>query len=100
MVVPTLVTTMVYSLGSSIKDVTLFLTNFYPLLLVTLCHASQDLLKVRHTPRTPPPIFSSTKSQDKNPLYKNLSQWFAGFLFGCFVWKVLSGGLFFRSPFC
>src|SRR6218665_2546124 len=91
-------------MGSSIKYVTLFLANFEPPPPVTLCHTSRDPPKVRHTSRTPP-IFSrpSTKNLDKNPLYKfslNCSRGFlfGGFVRGSFVWKVLFGVVFIRSP--
>src|SRR6218665_3215378 len=58
-------------MGPSIKYVTLFLANFDPLPLVTLCHTSRDPSKVRHTSRTSP-IFNrpSTKIPDKSLLYK------------------------------
>src|SRR6218665_1622586 len=82
--------------GPSIKYVTLFLANFYPLFPVTLCHTSRT-----------PTIFSmpSTKNQDKSPLYKfslNCSRGFlsGSFVRGSFVWKVLSGVAFVRLPFC
>src|SRR6218665_3937605 len=52
-----------------------------------------------------PPIFyrPSTKKPDKNPLNKfslNCSRGFlsGGFVRGSFVWKVLSGVVFVRSP--
>ena len=92
--------------GPSIKYVTLFLANFYPL---PLSHFVTN-------PGTPPestshisdpPIFSrpSTKTPDKSPLYKfslNCSRGFlsGGSVRGSFVWKVLSGLIFVRSPFC
>src|SRR6218665_3710642 len=54
-----------------------------------------------------PPIFSrpSTKTPDKNPLYKfshNCSRGFlsCGFVRRYFVWKILSGVVFVCSPFC
>jgi len=53
------------------------------------------------------PIFSRpcTKNADKTPLYTfslNYSRGFCpgGFVRGSFVWKVLSGVIFVRSPFC
>src|SRR6218665_1581859 len=79
----------------------LFFANFCP--PVTLCHTSRHPQKVPHTP--PPPIFSrpSTKNPDKSPLYKFSLNCSRGFLFGSFVrgsfvWKVLSGVVFIRSP--
>src|SRR6218665_2951297 len=57
---------------ASIKYVTLFLTNFYPS-PVTLCHTSR-YTPLKYVTHLGPPIFSSTKSPDKNPMYKNLSQ--------------------------
>src|SRR6218665_1253465 len=59
--------------GPSIKYVTLFLANFYPLPPVTLRHTSRDPPKVRHTTRTRPPPISrrpSTKTRTKDLLYK------------------------------
>src|SRR6218665_2158300 len=74
-----------------------------------LCHTLSHIpgpLKVRHKSRTPP-IFSrpSTKNPNKSLLYKfslNCSWRFlsGGFCQGSFVWKVLSGMVFVRSPFC
>src|SRR6218665_1218622 len=70
-------------MGPSIKYVTLFLTNFYPL---PLSHSVTHL---------GPPIFISIESPVKNPLYRislNGSRGFcSGFCSGFFVWKVLSG---------
>src|SRR6218665_360501 len=92
-------------MGPSIKYVMLFLANFNPPPPVTLCHTSRDPPKVRHTSRTPPPIFSrpSTKKPGQKPPVQILSQLFAGIFFGgfdrgSFVWKVLSGVVFIRSP--
>src|SRR6218665_913121 len=92
-------------MGPSIKYVTLFLANFdTPSPCHTLSHIPGPP-KVRHTSRTP--IFSrhSTKNSDKNPLCKFSLNCSRGFLFGGFVrgslvWKVLSGVVFVRSPFC
>src|SRR6218665_4096627 len=81
----------------------LFLANFDPPSPChTLSHIPRPPKIVRHTSWTPSPIFSrpSTKSPDKSPLYKfslNCSRGFVrGFL--SFVWKVLSGVVFVRSP--
>src|SRR6218665_1056049 len=91
--------------GPSIKYVTLFLANFYPLFLSHfITHPGTP--KVRHTSRDPP-IFSrpSTKNSDKSPLYKfslNCLRGFCpgGFVRGSLVWKVLSGVVFVHSFFC
>src|SRR6218665_401187 len=68
------------TLGPSIKYVTLFLSNFNSLPCHTLSHI-QGLPKVRHTSRTPPPIFSrpSTKTRTKYPCTNFLSIVHAGF---------------------
>src|SRR6218665_3402517 len=85
----------------SIKYVTLFLANFNP--SVILCHTPRDPQK--YVTHLGPHIFSrpSTKRPDKSTLYKfslNYSQRFlSGVFVGGFVWKVLSGVDFFRSPF-
>src|SRR6218665_348813 len=82
--------------GPSIKYVTLFLANFYPLPSVTLRHTSRDPPKVRHTSRTPPICRRpSTKNWDKSPLVQILSQLFAR----NFVRGVLSEGLL-SGRFC
>src|SRR6218665_1646241 len=72
----------------SIKYVTLFLTNFDPLSHVTLCHTSRDPLK--YVTHLGPPIFSSTKKPDKNPLYKVSLNGSWGFCLG-FCSGLLSG---------
>src|SRR6218665_890809 len=82
--------------------------QFLPPPPVTLCHTFRDLPKVRHTSRTPSPIFSrpSTTKPGQKPLVQILSQLFArvfvrgGFVRGSFVLKVLSRVVFVRSPFC
>src|SRR6218665_149722 len=63
---------------------------------VTLCHPSWDPPKVRHTSRTPSPIFirPSTKKQTKATCTDSLncSRWLlsGACVRGSFVWKVLS----------
>src|SRR6218665_1939275 len=85
--------------------VKLFSANFDPLPCYTLSHITGPP-KVRYTSRTPPRFCRpSTKHLDKSPLYKfslNCSRGFlsGGFVRGSFVWKVLSGVVFVRSPFC
>jgi len=75
-------------------------------LAVTLCHTFRDPPEVRHTSRTPPNFSRpSTKNPDKSPRYKfslNCLRGFlsGGFVRGSFVWKILSGVAFVRSPFC
>src|SRR6218665_3834372 len=74
--------------GPSIKYVTLFLANFDPHLPChTLSHIPGTPPKVRHTSRTPPPIFNrpSTKILDKSPLYKFYLNCSRRFLSGGFV---------------
>src|SRR6218665_1869994 len=87
--------------GLSIKYVTLFLANFDPPSPYhTLSHIPGPPKSMSHI--SDPPIFSrpSTKNPDKSPLYK-FSQLFArAFVRGSFVWKVLSGVVFVRTPFC
>src|SRR6218665_2726750 len=75
----------------------LFLANFYPSSPLShfVTHPGTPS-NVRHTPRTPPPIFRrpSTKHSDKSPFVQILSQLFAGFFVrGSFVHenKVSSG---------
>src|SRR6218665_2078995 len=85
-------------LGPSIKYVTLFLANFYhPAPCHTSSHIPGPPSKVRHTSRTPPPIFRrpSTKNPDKSPLVQILSQLFTGFFYP----GGLSGGLL-SGRFC
>src|SRR6218665_2042472 len=88
----------------SIKYVTLFLANFYPLPSVTLRHTSREPPKVRHTSRIPP-IFRrpSTKNPDKSPLYKfclNCSRGFCpGILSGVFCLEGFVWGGFCPFPF-
>ena len=69
--------------------------QFYP---PPLCHTSSHISgpsppKVRHTSRTPSPIFKrpSTKNPDKSPLVQIMSQLFAGvFVRGVFSESLLS----------
>src|SRR6218665_4044208 len=87
--------------GPSIKYVTLF----WPILTpppVTLCHTSRDPLKVRHTSRTTPPIFSrpSTKTQTKAPCTNSLSIVRRGFCPGGFVRGVFCLEDFVWGGFC
>src|SRR6218665_43403 len=89
------------SRGPFIKYVTLLWANFYPL---PLSHFVTP--KSTSHISDPPPIFSrpSTKNPDKSPLYKfslNCSQRFCpgDFVRESFVWKVLSGVVYVRSPF-
>src|SRR6218665_2914181 len=91
----------------SIKYITLFLANFDPPPSVTLCHTSRDPQKVRHTSRTPLRFLVDLvqKTRTKVPCTDSLSivsRGFCrgGFVRGSFVWKVLSGVVFVRSPFC
>src|SRR6218665_1069465 len=91
--------------GPSIKYVTLFLDNFDPLPCHTLSHIP-GLPKKGTSHISDPPIFSrpSTKT-GQNPAVQILSIVCAGFCPGGFVrgslvWKVLSGVVFVRSPFC
>src|SRR6218665_702168 len=92
--------------GPSIKYVTLFLANFDPLPLSHFIRHPGTPPKVRHTSRTPP-IFSRPivqKTRTKAPCTNSLSIVRGGFVRGScqgsFVWKVLSGVVFVRSPFC
>src|SRR6218665_3441591 len=84
-------------MGPSIKYVTLFLANFYPLSPVTLCHTSRNQKYVTHLG---PPIFSrpSTKNSDKNPLYKFSLNCSRVFFKRSLVWKILFRVVFVRSP--
>src|SRR6218665_1358225 len=74
---------------------------FWPILTPSLCHTLSHIpgppgKKVRHTSRTPFPIFSrpSTKNPDKSPLYKFFLNCSRGFLS-----RVLSEGLL-SGRFC
>src|SRR6218665_1675921 len=89
--------------GPSIKYVTLFLANFYPLPLSQfVTHPGTPLGKyVTHL--GPSPIFRrlSTKNLDKAPLYKFCMNCSRGYLSGGFcqrVFSCLEG--FVRSGFC
>src|SRR6218665_160765 len=87
--------------GPSIKFVTLFLANFdSPFPCHTLSHIRDPIKSTSHI--LDPPIVSmpSTKNSDKNPLYKFSLNCSRGFCSGVLVWKVLSGVVFVRSPFC
>ena len=86
--------------GPSIKYVMLFLSNILaPSSCDTLSHIPKPPKSMSHI--LDPQIFSrpSTKNLDKSPLYKfslNCSR----ICQGSSVWKVLSGVIFVRSPFC
>ena len=75
---------------------------------VTLCHTSRDPIPQKYvTHLGPPSIFSrpSTKTRTKalcsNPLLIVREGFCPGaFVRGSFVWKLLSGVVFVRSPFC
>src|SRR6218665_4058027 len=56
-------------------------------------------LKVRHTSRTLPPIFSRTESPVKNPLYKISLNGSRGFCSGVLFWAFCLEG-FVRGSFC
>jgi len=56
--------------------------------------------RVRHKSRTPTFNRPSTKNPDKTPCTNSLSIVRGGFVRGSLVWKVLSGVVFVRSPFC
>src|SRR6218665_488507 len=91
--------------GPSIKYVTLFLANFYPLPCYTFPHIPGPPEGTSHI--SDPPIFSkpSTKNRTKAPCPNSLSIVRGGFcpedfVRGSFVWKVLSGVVFVHSPFC
>src|SRR6218665_1436915 len=94
-------------MGPPIRYVTLFLANFYPPLPChTLSHIPGPPKSASHI-SDPPGFFSrpSRKNPYKSPLYKfslNYSRGFCpgGFVRASFVWKVLSGVIFVRSPFC
>src|SRR6218665_1611595 len=95
-------------MGPSIKYVTLFLANFDPSSLLP-CHTLSHIPgppNVRHTSQTPRFLLglvqkTLTKALTKAPV-QILSQLFAGVLSGVlsFFWKVFSGVLLVRSPFC
>ena len=91
--------------GPSIKYVKLFSANFDPLpLLHFVTHHGTP--KVRHTSRTPPILVGLVQKTWTKALCTNslitCSRGFLsrGFIRGSFVWKVLSGVVFVRSPFC
>src|SRR6218665_3952753 len=73
-------------MGPSIKYVTLFLANFYPLPPpVTLRHTSRDPPKLRHTSRTPRFLEGLVqKTRTKAPLYKFCLNCSRGFFSGGF----------------
>src|SRR6218665_1365403 len=81
--------------GPSIKYITLFMANFNPPPLVTLCHTSTHPQK--YVTHLGPPIFSrpSIEIPDKQPLYKFSFNCSRGFLSGVFS---LEG--FVRCCFC
>src|SRR6218665_1881803 len=93
-------------MGPSIKYVTLFLANFdWPLPPVTLCHASRDPSESTSHISDPPILVGLVqKSRTKAPCTNSISMvrrgFSGGFCQGSFVWKVLSGLVFVRSPFC
>src|SRR6218665_1854895 len=90
--------------GPSIKYVKLFSANFDPLpLLHFVTHPG--------TPQStsyisdPPILVGLVQKTGQKPSVRMLSQLFAGvlsrgFVRGSFVWKVLSGVIFVRSPLC
>src|SRR6218665_3613695 len=84
--------------GPSIKYVTLFWTNCDP----SLCHTSRDLLK--YVTHLGTPIYTCLDLH--TCLYRGFvlvrMQGFLseGFVWVFFVWKVLSGLVLVRSPFC
>src|SRR6218665_784134 len=83
--------------GPSIKYVTLFLANFYPLPLSHFVTHPGTPSKVCHTSQTPPPILEGLlqKTRQKPPCTNSVSIVHWGFCpgvcQGSFVWKVLSG---------
>src|SRR6218665_1316591 len=88
--------------GPSIKYVTLFLVNFYPLPLSHfVTHPGTPRKYVTHL-GTPPPIFSrpSTKNPDKSPLYKFSHNCSQGFLSGRFCQRVFCLEGFVWGGFC
>src|SRR6218665_2977462 len=92
-------------MGPSIKYVTLFLANFYPLPLSHFVTHPGTPESTSHI--SDPPIFSrpSTKTRTKAHCSNSLSivrgSFCPGvFVRGSFVWKVLSGVVFVHSPFC
>src|SRR6218665_3979739 len=89
----------VYSEGSSIKYVTLFLANFYPFPPhVTLRHTSWDPPKIRHTSRFSEGLVQ--KTQTKATLYKFCLNCLWGFLSGGFCQGVFCLEGFVRGGFC
>src|SRR6218665_1396034 len=93
-------------MGPSIKYVTLFLANFYPLPLSHfVTHHGNPPESTSHI--SEPPIFRrpSTKNPDKSPLVQILSQLFAGFFIrgvcqGVFCLEGFVQGGFCSFPFC
>src|SRR6218665_828832 len=87
--------------GPSIKYVTLFLANFYPLPLSHFVTHPGPTKKVRHTSRTPR-FFSrpSTKNPDKIPLHKFSLNCLPGFLSGRICQGVFGLEGFVRGGFC
>src|SRR6218665_179561 len=81
----------------------IFLANFDPPFPVTFCHTSLDPPESTSHISDPPTIFS--RPSTKKPLVRILPQLFegvlsGGFVRGSFVWKILSGMVFVRSPLC
>src|SRR6218665_2205415 len=85
----------------------LFLANFNPPPSVLLSHVVTHPWTPKSTSHIsdPPPIFSkpTTKNPDKSPCTSSLSIVRGGFcpeffVWESFVWKVLSGVVFVRSP--
>src|SRR6218665_421379 len=75
--------------GPSIKYVTLFLANFYPLTSVTLCHTSRDPPESTSCISDPRFLVGLVqKSRTKAPCTNSVS-----IVRGCFCPGVLSGGL-------
>src|SRR6218665_1739725 len=78
--------------GPSIKYVTLFLANFYPIPCHTLSHIPRPPKSTSHI--SDPPIFfsrPSTKNPDKSPLYKFSLNCWRGFCPGDLSEGLLSG---------
>ena len=90
--------------GPSIKYVTLFLANFYPPPPChTLSHIPGPPQKKYVTHLGPPPQFLVglvQKIRTKAHCTNSLSIVREGFCPGASVWKVLSGVVFVRTPFC
>src|SRR6218665_283731 len=91
--------------GPSIKYVTLFLANFDPTPPVTLCHISGAPKSTSHISDPPFLVGLVHKIRTKALCKNSLSIVREGFFPGAFVrrslvWKVLSGVVFVRTPFC